>query len=304
MTFPAPRGSKDFTEFMLPVLALSFVLLAIPSSLFAAQTVVNSGNYFFNPPDVTINVGDSVQWNYSILHNVAQVADASSCTYNGGFRSGDVGANTQFTNVFNTPGVYYYICESPTHCGKGMRGSVTVTGPTPTPTPTRTSTATFTKTPTSSPTRTSTPTPSPSATPTPTATITPTPFNDATVVYQTIPTQVNTNQNLTVGIYVRNDGNTTWSPEGFYAFKITNDTCNLFSGAGQLNLVSGLTVSPGETYIFSGVIQAPGAPSAGCALRFDMVENSVPFDAPLILTVNVVAPTPSPNFVRDWTIYE
>ncbi len=132
------------------------------------------------------------------------------------------------------------------------------------------------------------------------------PSNDATVTSHTVPAQLLVNQGLTVGFYVRNDGGTTWSPEAFYSFKVTTDSCNLFSGAAQLNMVPGQVTYPGQTYIFSGVLQAPAVPSAGCSLRLEMQENSTTFGTPLILSVDIVTPTPTPtaNAVRDWLLYQ
>ncbi len=161
-------------------------------------------------------------------------------------------------------------------------------------------------TPSPTPTRTPTPTATRTATPTPSSTITPTPtpFDNASIVYHTIPAQLNTNQEMTVGLRVWNTGNTTWGSAGLYDLKVTTDSCNLFAGVIHLDIVSGLNVLPGDFYMFSGVMRAPVAPSAGCSLRFDMEDNSVPFGSPLNLSVDVVTPTPTPNRARDWTIYE
>lgn len=127
---------------------------------------------------------------------------------------------------------------------------------------------------------------------------------DATFTYHTIPPQLGTNQGMTVGLYVRNDGNAAWALSTAHALRITTDTCNLFGGVGQLNILAGQAVNAGQTYIFSGVMQAPSAPSAGCSLGFQMIQNNVPFGSPLNLTVDVVAATPTPNAARNWEIYE
>ncbi len=137
------------------------------------------------------------------------------------------------------------------------------------------------------------------------------PNNNAAFPYHTIPGQLSANQGMTVGIYANNNGNTTWTPspttlslQTDYALRITTDTCNLFGGVGQLNLVSGSRVTPGNTYVFSGVIQAPSVPSAGCKVGMEMIQYGVPFGSPLNLNVDVVAATPTPNAARDWEIYE
>ncbi len=126
--------------------------------------------------------------------------------------------------------------------------------------------------------------------------------DDAVVANHTIPAQMTTNQNGTVGIYMRNTGNTTWDRLAGYSLKVTTDSCGMI-GAGQLNIVSGQTVAPGETYIFSAVLQAPSAPGL-CNLRFDMQNNGTAFGSPLILGVSVVTPTATPNAARGWEVYE
>jgi len=115
------------------LLALVVLLLwVVPAG---ADTVeVMADGLSFVPADVTIAVGDSVHWTgIGGFHNVAEVDDAASETYNGGFRSGDVGDVTEFTHTFNTMGNFFYICEP--HAPAGMRGTVTVTEQTPTMTP-------------------------------------------------------------------------------------------------------------------------------------------------------------------------
>ncbi len=123
--------------------------------------------------------------------------------------------------------------------------------------------------------------------------------NDATPVYHTIPSQLLVNQGFTIGIYMKNTGGTTWSQAGNYWLAITTDDCSMFS-VSRMNIVSGLTVAPGETYIFSQAMQAPSVPGP-CNLRFDMQQNGFPFGGPLSVVVNVIV---LPNATRDWTLYE
>ena len=97
----------------------------------AADTTVNSVALTFSPADITIDMGDTVTWTDLQAgggHNVAQTDSATGMVHlMGGFRSGDQGDVDTWQYTFNTPGVFYYICEP--HIAFDMRGSVTVLGP-------------------------------------------------------------------------------------------------------------------------------------------------------------------------------
>jgi len=114
------------------VVALTCALLgvAVPA---AAETVeIGTVDLTFVPPDVTINVGDSVHWTglSGGFHTVAEVDDENAVVYNGdGFHS--AAAANDLTVAFNAAGLFHYICEP--HVGVGMRGTVTVVAP-PVPT--------------------------------------------------------------------------------------------------------------------------------------------------------------------------
>ena len=97
-----------------------------PQGAFAADASINVSGFSFVPANVTINVGDKVTWSgLGSTHNVAQSDSAASNLYNLGFRSGDVGDVTTYERTFNTPGIFYYICE-PHAATDNMKGSVTV----------------------------------------------------------------------------------------------------------------------------------------------------------------------------------
>ena len=78
----------------------------------------------FDPPDVEIRVGDSVHWTGLLVgfHSVAEVDDAAAMVWNDGFHSASLAS--EFTQVFDTVGTFYYICEP--HVLSDMRGTVTV----------------------------------------------------------------------------------------------------------------------------------------------------------------------------------
>ncbi len=134
-------------------LGVLLVVLVIPSlapgePVRAATSSVTIVDFAFQPPDLTVNVNDTVTWtnNGPSFH---------TSTSDGGFWDSMlllVGQSFPFT--FANPGTFPYRCTiHPTL----MRGVITVLGPasptaTPTPTPSPTPTPTVSPTPTSTPT--------------------------------------------------------------------------------------------------------------------------------------------------------
>src|SRR5437762_11627189 len=95
------------------------VLLLVVSAGFlqAASTNVNVENYDFSPASVTINVNDSVQWNWiSGLH--------SSTSSSGLWDSTQQSAPSSFNVAFSSVGNFPYFCT--VHQNLPMSGSVTV----------------------------------------------------------------------------------------------------------------------------------------------------------------------------------
>ena len=108
-------------------LILSFFTLA-----FANATVHNVGSsgLTYTPDAITINQGDSVIWNLSGSHDVVEVSQA---TYLAGGNTSNGGFSTPFgggTVVFNTPGLFYYVCTP--HASLGMIGTINVSAGPPT----------------------------------------------------------------------------------------------------------------------------------------------------------------------------
>ena len=102
-------------------LILSFFTLA-----FANATVhnVSSSGLTFTPDAITINQGDSVIWNLTGSHDVVEVSQA---TYLAGGNTSNGGFSTPFgggTVVFDTPGLFYYVCTP--HASLGMVGTINV----------------------------------------------------------------------------------------------------------------------------------------------------------------------------------
>src|ERR1051326_1482803 len=83
----------------------------------AAQTNVTVENFDFNPSSVTINVNDSVQWNWTGNFH-------TSTSTSGVWDSGTLNSGATFTHVFDSAGDFPYICTIHTF----MQGSVTVNG--------------------------------------------------------------------------------------------------------------------------------------------------------------------------------
>ncbi len=88
------------------------------------HTVTNAG-FTFSPADITINAGDSVQWQLASIHTVLEVTQQ---TWNANGNTAKAGGfSTPFgggTVKFDTPGTYFYVCEP--HASIGMKGKITV----------------------------------------------------------------------------------------------------------------------------------------------------------------------------------
>ena len=101
-------------------LALLFGWLAAVAcfSADAAMTNVTYGFFFFDPPVVTINVGDTVVWtNGSGSHTVLGTGLDPICG----------GAPLPCAHTFNSPGSFDYHCTVDGHASLGMTGTVIVT---------------------------------------------------------------------------------------------------------------------------------------------------------------------------------
>ncbi len=87
------------------------------------HVVLTVGATAFNPTDLTITVGETVEWqNTGGNHNV----NGTTTTYPNNPESfgNSVGAGWTFQHTFMTPGTYNYQCDP--HVGLGMIGTVTV----------------------------------------------------------------------------------------------------------------------------------------------------------------------------------
>ena len=91
---------------------------------------VNSGNFYYLPNTITINVGDTIRWlNDGGFHNVnADINTLALESYNNpeSFSSTPTFDNILLTRVFNVEGIYQYDCSVGQHAANGMIGTVIV----------------------------------------------------------------------------------------------------------------------------------------------------------------------------------
>jgi plastocyanin len=109
------------------------VLILISTIFYANAQVsvtVSSGNYYFYPGSLTINVGDTVHWtNDGGFHNVNfDVSAITGASYNNpeSFVSTPTNDVDIYTHVFTIPGTYEYDCSVGSHAANGMVGTVFV----------------------------------------------------------------------------------------------------------------------------------------------------------------------------------
>ncbi|CAN5262223.1 hypothetical protein BH11PSE2_BH11PSE2_18370 [soil metagenome] len=111
--------------------------LTVAGAARAAETVkvrIPAAKTAFEPAEVTIKVGDSVEWNnrsvvtHTITCDPAKATVAGNGTLPEGakpFDSGDLQQNTPWSQVFTVAGTYKYFCKE--HETMPMVGTVIVT---------------------------------------------------------------------------------------------------------------------------------------------------------------------------------
>ena len=98
----------------------------------ATTHTINSGNYYYTPSSLTINVNDTVVWlNDAGWHDVNFDIDSQTGISFGNpesFQSVATGTDTLYTHVFTIPGTYNYDCSvgAGQHAVAGMIGSIEV----------------------------------------------------------------------------------------------------------------------------------------------------------------------------------
>jgi plastocyanin len=109
-------------------LLTSIPVVIVPGSSAGTQPhteIVTNSGFTFVPADVTIDAGDSVQWQLAGIHEVVEVTQQ---TWNANGNTPKPGGfSTPFgggTVKFDTPGTYFYVCSP--HASLGMKGTITV----------------------------------------------------------------------------------------------------------------------------------------------------------------------------------
>ena len=105
-------------------------MVTISSQSQAVSHTVNSGNYYYQPQLLTINVGDTVYWvNDGGFHNVNFITNSvSGENYNNpeSFASTPTSDSEMYFHVFTLPGTYEYDCSVGSHAANGMVGTISV----------------------------------------------------------------------------------------------------------------------------------------------------------------------------------
>ena len=102
------------------------------NSTFTQSTthIINSGNYYYSPSSLNINVGDTVVWiNDGGYHNVNfDISSITGLSYNNpvSFITNPTTGSNLATYVFTIPGTYHYDCSVGSHAINGMTGSIIV----------------------------------------------------------------------------------------------------------------------------------------------------------------------------------
>jgi plastocyanin len=102
--------------------AATFSLLS--SRADTIQVQVGAGGAKFTPQNITINVGDTVEWTWAGANH--STTSGTPGNPDGLWDSGVHGIGFVFSRVFTTPGTFNYFC-SPHGLCCGMIGTVTVT---------------------------------------------------------------------------------------------------------------------------------------------------------------------------------
>ena len=110
------------------VVCCAAIFPLLSSRAATVQVRVGAGGLRFNPPNVTIQVGDTVQWNW--VANGHSSTSGTPGNPDGIWDSGVQNSGFIFSHTFSTAGTFPYYCTPHGACC-GMIGSVTVGTPPP-----------------------------------------------------------------------------------------------------------------------------------------------------------------------------
>jgi len=110
------------------LLLFTTLVFGIQYKINATIVEIKNDNTVFSPDEVTVQPGDTVNFNIGTFHNVVEVSEetwnAGDTTSNGGFRLPYGGGEIVLADV----GTYYYVCQP--HASVGMKGIINVAIPT------------------------------------------------------------------------------------------------------------------------------------------------------------------------------
>ena len=107
------------------------ILLCLPITMIAQTShIVNAGMLYFNPYELSINIGDTVHWiNDGGNHNVNfDINTLTGLSFNNpeSFVSNPTNSTDIYSHIFTISGTYYYDCSVYGHAGGGMTGKIIV----------------------------------------------------------------------------------------------------------------------------------------------------------------------------------
>jgi plastocyanin len=106
------------TPLAIPVALLASLTAASPAA--AAEWTVDAIDFEFQAPELQVDVGDTVNWNFVDAGHTATSARGQAERWD----SGSVAEGGRYGHSFDTPGRYQYLCVP--HETVGMKGVVTV----------------------------------------------------------------------------------------------------------------------------------------------------------------------------------
>jgi len=105
---------------------LSLLLFSLCTTGFCTTWTITNSGFEFSPDDITIQVGDSVNFSIATIHNVVEVSQA---TWEANGNTPLPGFSTPFGGGMVLPdqltaGIHYYVCSP--HASGGMKGIIVV----------------------------------------------------------------------------------------------------------------------------------------------------------------------------------
>lgn len=117
-------------HFHLRILMAGLGLLLLPGLATATTHTISQSGFTFSPSELTIEVGDTVEWTWGNgNHTVTSGTDLSDPDVGALFDEPLTSANTLVTYTFTEIGSQDYFCRP--HVGLGMTGTVIVTAASP-----------------------------------------------------------------------------------------------------------------------------------------------------------------------------